>query len=243
MNINSEHESIDAHMNLLLATLSKTEFKRILPHLQLVNLELGQCLCESGEQMNSVYFPITAIVSLLYNMENGSSGEIAFVGNDGVVGISVFMGGKSTTNRAVVQSRGYAYKMNSSFLQSEFNRSSNLQHVLLLYTMALFAQVTQTAACNRYHTVDQQLCRWLLMSLDRLPTNELVMTQELISNMLGVRREGVTVAAENLQKAGLITYHRGHITILDRSGLEERVCECYENVKKEVTRLFETDSD
>jgi CRP-like cAMP-binding protein len=243
MNINSDQESIDAHMNLLLATLSKTEFNRILPHLQLVNLKLGQCLCESGEQMSSVYFPITAIVSLLYNMENGSSGEIAFVGNDGVVGISVYMGGKSTTNRAVVQSSGYAYKLNGSFLKSEFNRSGNLQHVLLLYTMALFTQVTQTAACNRYHTVDQQLCRWLLLSLDRLPSNELEMTQELISNMLGVRREGVTVAAENLQKAGLITYHRGHITIIDREGLEERVCECYEIVNKEVARLFEIDRE
>jgi len=234
---------IDSQMNLLLAMLPKTEFKRLLPHLQLVFLPLGKCLSEAGEQISSVYFPTTAIVSLLYNMGDGDSGEIALVGKDGVVGVTLFMGGKSTPHRAVVQSSGYAFRLSESCLKSEFKRSGIFQDILLRYTMALFAQVSQTAACNRYHTVDQQLCRWLLLSLDRLPSNELVMTQELIANMLGVRREGVTVAAGILQEAGLITYHRGHITVLDRSGLEERVCECYEIVRKEVSRLFEINNE
>ena len=234
---------IDSQMNLLLAMLPKTEFKRLLPHLQLVFLPLGKCLSEAGEQISSVYFPTTAIVSLLYNMGDGDSGEIALVGKDGVVGVTLFMGGKSTPHRAVVQSSGYAFRLSESCLKSEFKRSGIFQDILLRYTMALFAQVSQTAACNRYHTVDQQLCRWLLLSLDRLPSNELVMTQELIANMLGVRREGVTVAAGILQEAGLITYHRGHITVLDRSGLEERVCECYEIVRKEVSRLFEINTE
>jgi CRP-like cAMP-binding protein len=225
-------------MNFLLASLPESEFKRLIPNLQLVNLPLGKCLSESGEQMSCVYFPTTAIVSLLYNMENGSSAEIAVVGNDGVVGISLFMGGLSTPNRAIVQSSGYAFKLNESYLKSEFNRSKVFQNLMLRYTMALFAQISQTAACNRYHTVEQQLCRWILLHLDRLPSNELFMTQELIANMLGVRREGVTIAAEKLQKAGLISYRRGHITVLDRHGLEERVCECYESVNKEVGRLF-----
>lgn len=236
---NITHNPIDAHMNILLAALPKSDFNRISPNLQLVNLPLGKCLSESGEQMFSVYFPTTAIVSLLYNMENGSSGEIAIVGKDGVVGITAFMGGKSTLNRAVVQSSGYAFKLSGAYLRTEFNHSRFLQNLLLRYTMALFAQITQTVACNRNHTVDQQLCRWLLLSLDRLPSNELIMTQELIANMLGVRREGVTVAAKSLQQAGLITYHRGHITVLNRAGLEERACECYKIVKKEVARLFE----
>jgi len=239
MQNNSTFNPLDSRMNLLLGMLPKAEFKRLLPHLQLVFLPLGKCLSEAGEKISSLYFPTTAIVSFLYNMENGSSGEIALVGKDGVVGITLFMGGKSTPHRAIVQSSGYAFKLSEASLRSEFKSSEIFQNLLLRYTMALFAQVSQTAACNRYHTVDQQLCRWLLLSLDRLPSNELVMTQELIANMLGVRREGVTVAAGILQEAGLITYHRGHITILDRSGLEERVCECYEIVKKEVNRLFE----
>jgi CRP-like cAMP-binding protein len=239
MNKSNNQNPIDPHMNLLLSNLDKTEFNRLLPHLQLVNLPLGKCLSESWKQISCVYFPTTAIVSLLYNMENGSSGEIAIVGKDGVVGITLFMGGKSTPNRSIVQSSGYAFKLSETYLRAEFNRCGIFQHLLLRYTMALFAQISQTAACNRCHTVDQQLCRWLLLSLDRLPSNELIMTQQLIANMLGVRREGVTVAAENLQEAGLITYHRGHITVLDRPGLEERVCECYEIVNKEVTRLFE----
>jgi len=237
------HNPIDSQMNLLLAMLPKTDFKRLLPHLQLVFLPLGKCISEAGEQISSLYFPTTAIVSFLYNMGNGSSGEIALVGKDGVVGITLFMGGKSTPHRAIVQSSGYAFRLSEAYLKAEFKRSEIFQHILLRYTMALFAQIAQTAACNRYHTVDQQLCRWLLLSLDRLPSNELVMTQELIANMLGVRREGVTVAAGVLQEAGLITYHRGHITILDRAGLEERVCECYEIVKKEVSRLFEINTE
>ena len=224
--------------NLLLSVLPEDEYNLLLPHLELVTLPLGKSLSESGGHMNCVFFPTTAIVSLLHVMDNGSSGEIAVVGNDGIVGISVFMGGESTLNRAVVQSAGQAFRLNGSTLRMEFNRSTVLQHLLLRYTMALLAQMAQTAACNRHHSVDQQLCRWLLLSLDRLPSNELVMTQELIANMLGVRREGVTVAAGKLHKVGLINYSRGHITILDRPGLEARVCECYEVVKKEFARLL-----
>lgn len=239
MHIENNQEYIDARVNLLLSSLSETEYNRLLPHLQLVNLSFGQCLYESGEKITCVYFPLTAIVSLLYNMENGSLGESAIVGKDGVVGISLFMGGKSTTNRAVVQNSGYALKLNETSLKTEFNRCGTLQEVLLLYTMALFAQVTQTAACNKFHSVEQQLCRWLLMSLDRLPSSEILMTQEVISNILGVRRASITIAAEKLQEVNLISYHRGHIFILDREGLEQRVCECYQIVKKEVTRLFQ----
>ena len=233
-----KNNSMAARMNLLLGVLPEKEFNRLLPNLKLVTLPLGKCLSESGGQMRSVYFPTTAIVSLLYVMDNGSSGEIALVGKDGVVGISLFMGGKTTTNRAIVQSGGYAFKLRGAYLRSEFNRSGTFQHLLLRYTMALLAQMSQTAACNQHHTVDQQLCRWLLLTIDRLPSNELIMTQELIANMLGVRREGVTVAAGELQEAGLITYHRGHITVIDRPGLEARVCECYDVVKKEVARLL-----
>lgn len=224
--------------NLLLSILPEDEYNRLLPELELVSMPLGKSLSESGGHMNCVFFPTTAIVSLLHVMDNGSSGEIAVVGNDGIIGLSVFMGGESTLNKAVVQSAGYAFKLNGAILRTEFKRSGVLQQLLLRYTMALLAQMAQTAACNRHHSVDQQLCRWLLLSLDRLPTNELVMTQELIANMLGVRREGVTVAAGKLQKAGLINYSRGHITILDRPGLEARVCECYEVVKKEFDRLL-----
>jgi len=206
--------------------------------LELVSLQLGDALYESGGRMSYVYFPTTAIVSLLSVMENGSSAEIAVVGNEGIVGIALFMGGETMPNRAVVQSAGHAYRLDGQILKQEFNRSGPVQHLLLRYTMALLAQMAQTAVCNRHHSVDQQLCRWLLLSLDRLPSNELTMTQELIANMLGVRREGVTEAAGKLQSAGLITYSRGRITVLDRPGLEERVCECYEVVRAEFNRLL-----
>ena len=201
-------------------------------------MQLGDALYESGGRMSYVYFPTTAIVSLLSVMENGSSAEIAVVGNEGIVGIALFMGGETMPNRAVVQSAGHAYRLDGQILKQEFNRSGPVQHLLLRYTMALLAQMAQTAVCNRHHSVDQQLCRWLLLSLDRLPSNELTMTQELIANMLGVRREGVTEAAGKLQSAGLITYSRGRITVLDRPGLEERVCECYEVVRAEFNRLL-----
>lgn len=224
--------------NKLLKVLSENDSKRLFPHLRLVSLPLGKVLYESGGQLQQVYFPVTAIVSLLYVMENGSSAEIAVVGNEGIVGIALFMGGETMPNRGVVQSAGDAYVLNGQILKQEFGRSGALQHLLLRYTLALFAQMAQTAVCNRHHTVDQQLCRWLLLSLDRLPSNKLSMTQELIANMLGVRREGVTEAAGKLQQAGLIRYSRGIITVLDRPGLEARVCECYEVVKKEFLRLL-----
>jgi CRP-like cAMP-binding protein len=188
--------------------------------------------------MSHVYFPSTSIVSLLYALENGSSAEIAVVGNEGVVGIAIFMGGESTSSRAVVQSSGKGFRIKSNIILEEFNRSLPVLHLLLRYTQALITQMCQTAVCNRHHTLDQQFCRWLLLSLDRLPTNELLMTQELIANMLGVRREGVTEAALKVQKAGLIKYARGHVTILDRAGLEHRTCECYQVVKKEYARLL-----
>jgi CRP-like cAMP-binding protein len=193
---------------------------------------------ESGSQMDYVLFPTTAIISLLYVLENGASAEIAVVGNEGVVGIALFLGGATMPNRAIVQSAGDAYQLPGVLLQKEFNRGGELQHLLLKYTLAMLTQMAQTAVCNRHHTIDQQLCRWLLLSLDRLPSNELVMTQELIADMLGVRREGVTEAAGKLQGAGLIRYHRGRITVLDRSGLEARVCECYEVVRNEFHRLL-----
>ncbi len=201
-------------------------------------MPLGEVLYESGAQMRHVYFPITSIVSLLYVMEDGASAEIAVVGNEGIVGISLFMGGETTTSRAVVQSAGHAYRMRGQLLKDEFYRAGPMQHLLLRYTQALLTQMAQTAVCNRHHSLDQQLCRWLLLSLDRLHSNELVMTQELIANMLGVRREGVTEAAGNLQKAGLIKYQRGHVTVLDRAGLEARTCECYAVVKREYERLL-----
>jgi CRP-like cAMP-binding protein len=224
--------------NHLLAVLPKADSDRLLPFLELVPLPLGKALYESGDALNHVYFPTTAIVSLLYELENGSSAEIAVVGNEGIVGIALFMGGDTMPNRAVVQSAGHAYRLTGQLLKKEFNRAGELQHLLLRYTLALLSQMAQTAVCNRHHTVDQQLCRWLLLSLDRLPANELSMTQELIANMLGVRREGVTEAAGKLQEAGLIQYHRGRITVLDRPGLEARVCECYEVVRKEFSRLL-----
>ena len=228
----------DPHQNHLLAALPPAEFARLLPHLEWVSLPLGQVLYESGEQMRHVYFPTTSIVSLLYVLEDGGSAEIAVVGNEGIVGVSLFMGGETTPSRAAVQSAGEAYRLKGQLLKQEFNRSGELQHLLLRYTQALLTQMAQTAVCNRHHTVDQQLCRWLLLSMDRLPSNELTMTQELIANMLGVRREGVTEAAGKLQRAGLIEYHRGRITVLDRVGLEARTCECYAVVKKEFDRLL-----
>ncbi|WP_420995019.1 Crp/Fnr family transcriptional regulator [Cupriavidus sp. 30B13] len=224
--------------NHLLAVLPEAEWARIAPHMVPVDLSLGQVLYESGGRMNHVYFPATAIVSLLYVMEDGACAEIAIVGNDGMVGIALFMGGETTPNRAVVQSAGRAYRLDARILKEEFHRVGPLQHLLLRYTQALITQMTQTAVCNRHHSIDQQLCRWLLLSLDRLPTNELNMTQELIANMLGVRRAGVTVAAMKLQDAGLIRYSHGHIVMLNRRGLEQRVCECYDVVRRETARLL-----
>lgn len=224
--------------NHILAALPEEIYERLLPHLEHVSMPLGDVLYESGIQMRHIYFPINSIVSLLYVMENGASAEIAIVGNEGFVGISLFMGGESALNRAVVQSSGEAYRLPGRILKNEFERGGPLQHLFLRYTQALLTQMAQTAACNRHHTLDQQFCRWLLLSIDRLPSNELVMTQELIANMLGVRREGVTEAAGHVQKAGLISYQRGHITVLDRPGLEARACECYAVVKKEFDRLL-----
>jgi len=222
----------------LLSVLPEEECSRIFPYLEPVYLELGDVLYESGSQLRSVYFPTTAIVSLLSLMENGSSAEIAIVGYEGIVGIALFMGGETMASRAVVQSAGTAFRLNGSLLKLEFNRAGPFQHLLLRYTMAFIAQMAQTAVCNRHHSIDQQLCRWLLLSLDRLPSNELSMTQELIANMLGVRREGVTEAAGKLQRAGLIEYNRGRITVLNRPGLEARVCECYAVVRDEFARLL-----
>ena len=224
--------------NQLLAALPDAELQRWLPHLEAVELPLGEILYESGGTLSHVYFPSTAIVSLLYLMENGASAEIAVVGNEGIVGISLFMGGESTSSRAVVQSAGSGFRLKAEMMKSEFDRAGPVLHLLLRYTQALITQMAQTAVCNRHHSLDQQLCRWLLLSLDRLQCHELVMTQSLIANMLGVRREGVTEAALKLQKSGLIRYTRGRITILDRPGLEARTCECYAVVKKEYDRLL-----
>ena len=224
--------------NQLLAALPAADYERLLPHLELVPLPLGWAVYESGDAQGYVYFPTNSIVSLLYVMEDGSSAEIAVVGHEGVVGIALFMGGETTPSRAVVQSAGYGYRLRASVLKTEFGQGGDLQHLLLRYTQALITQMAQTAVCNRHHALEQQLCRWLLLSLDRLPSNELTMTQELIANMLGVRREGVTEAAGKLQAAGLIHYSRGKITVLDRPKLEARVCECYAVVKRESDRLF-----
>jgi CRP-like cAMP-binding protein len=229
---------LDLRQNHLLAALPAEESARLFPNLELVPMPLGDAVCEPGVPMRYVYFPTTAIVSLLYVMEDGASAEIAVVGNEGIVGVSLFMGGETTTSRAVVQSAGHAYRLKAQLLKDAFFRAGPLQLLLLRYTQALLTQMAQTAVCNRHHTVDQQLCRWLLLSLDRLPSNKLTMTQELIANMLGVRREGVTEAAGKLQHAGLIHYSRGRITVVDRPGLEARVCECYEVVKKEFDRLL-----
>jgi CRP-like cAMP-binding protein len=226
------------NQNHLLAALPAAEFERLAPHLELVEMRLGDVLYESGGQLQHVYFPTTAILSLHYVMENGSSSEIAGVGNEGVLGISLFMGGNTTPSRAVVQTGGQGYRLKEQIMLQEFNRAGPTQQLMLRYTQALITQMSQTAACNRHHSLVQQLCRWLLLTLDRLPTNELIMTQELVASMLGVRREGVTEAAGKLQQAGVIRYRRGHITVLDRSGLESQVCECYAVVKKEFARLL-----
>ena len=221
-----------------MAALPDPEWRRWEPLLEQVEMPLSQVLYEPGATLTHVYFPTTSIVSLLYVMENGASAEIAVVGNEGLVGVSLFMGGESTPSRAVVQSAGRGLRLKAQLMKDEFNRAGPVLHLLLRYTQALITQMSQTAVCNRHHTLDQQLCRWLLLSLDRLQANELTMTQELIANMLGVRREGVTEAAGKLQHAGLISYARGHIRVLDRPGLEERTCECYAVVKNEYDRLL-----
>jgi CRP-like cAMP-binding protein len=224
--------------NLLLAALPATVYQQLLPRLELVEMGLGHSLYESGGQLQYVYFPITGIVSLLYVTAGGNSAELAVVGCEGMIGVSLFMGGETTPNRAVVQSACRAYRLPSAALKAAFGEGGALQVILLKYTQALITQISQTAVCNLHHTLDQQLCRWLLLSLDRLPHNELHMTQELIANMLGVRRQGVTEAAGNLEEAGLIRYSRGVITVLDRPGLEQRACECYSVVKRETERLL-----
>lgn len=224
--------------NHLLAALDTIEIDRFLPHLELVAMPLGKMLYEPGEQLQNAYFPTTSIVSLHYVMESGASAEAAGVGNEGVVGVSLFMGGNTTPSYAVVQTAGHAYRMERSVIKDAFNRGGLFQRLLLRYTQALITQTMQSAVCNRHHSIEQQLSRWLLLTLDRLPSNELVMTQELVASMLGVRREGITEAAGKLQHAGFISYRRGHITVLDRAGLESRACECYSVVKKELQRLL-----
>ncbi len=226
------------NQNHLLAALHTAEFERLAAHLELVPMPLGEVLYEPGAQMRHAYFPTTAVVSLHYVMESGASAETAGVGNEGVVGISLFMGGDTTPSSAVVQIAGHAYRLEPRLLKEEFNRAGLMQRLLLLYTQALLTQMAQTAACNRYHTVEQQLCRWLLLTLDRVSSQELIVTQELVARMLGVRREGITEAAGKLQNAGFIRYRRGHIAVLDRSGLEGRACECYAIVRKELIRLL-----
>jgi len=226
------------NQNNLLSALPAAEFARLSPQLELVALPLGETLFEPGGQLQHAYFPTTAIVSLHYVMESGASSESAGVGNEGVVGISLFMGGDTTPSSAVVKSGGHAYRLPRRALMKEFDRTGMLQRLLLRYTQALITQMTQTAVCNRHHSVEQQLCRWLLSTLDRIPSGELVMTQDLVASMLGVRREGVTEAAGTLQDAGFIRYRRGHIAVLDRSGLEARSCECYAVVRKELDRLL-----
>ncbi|AMC33203.1 Crp/Fnr family transcriptional regulator [Janthinobacterium sp. B9-8] len=224
--------------NHLLAALPAGELELLAPHLELVAMRLGDMLYEPDEQLRHAYFPTSSIVSLHYVMESGASAEAAGVGNEGMVGVSLFMGGDTTSSSAVVQTAGYAYRLHRQILKEEFNRGAALQGLLLRYTQALLTHMAQTAVCNRHHSVEQQLCRWLLLTLDRLESNELIMTQELVANMLGVRRVGVTEAAGNLQRAGYISYRRGHIAVLDRSGLEQQVCECYAVVKKELNRLL-----
>jgi len=224
--------------NRLLAAMPEVDYQALAPVLERVPMPLGKPVYESGEAQGFVYFPTSSIVSLLYVLADGATAEIAVTGNDGLVGIALFMGGETTPSRAVVQSAGEGYRLRASTLKHEFERGGALQHLLLRYTQALITQMAQTAVCNRHHSVDQQLCRWLLLSLDRLPNNQLVMTQELIANMLGVRREGVTEAAGKLQAEGLIEYSRGKITVVDRKRLEARVCECYAVVKREYDRLL-----
>jgi CRP-like cAMP-binding protein len=226
------------NQNHLLAALPTAEFERLAAHLELVPMPLGELLYEPGVKFQYAYFPTTAIVSLRYVMETGASAESAGVGNEGVVGISLFMGGDTMPSSAVVQVAGHAYRLEGRLLLQEFSRASLMQRLLLRYTQALITQMTQTAACNRHHSIEQQLCRWLLLALDRLPSNELIITHEMVANILGVRREGISEAAGKLQQAGFIRYRRGHITVLERSGLETRVCECYTVVKKELSRLL-----
>ena len=230
--------SHDPQQNHLLAALSPRERERIYPHLRLVPMPLGEVIYTSGSELPYLYFPTNCIVSLVYVMANGASAEIAVTGCEGLLGIALFLGGQTAPNQAVVQSGGHAYRIGAKVIKHEFDRGGPLQHLLLLYTQALIAQMAQTAVCNRHHSLDKQLCRWLLLSLDRLHSGELTMTQELIANMLGVRRQGVVEAAGNLQKAGLIDYRRGHISVLGRPGLEARVCECYAVVKREYERLL-----
>lgn len=229
---------VDPKLNRLLSALPEAQWESWLPNLELVRLPLGKVLYESGDVMRHVYFPTDAIVSLLYVMKSGASAEIAVVGQEGLVGVALFMGGGSTPSRAVVQSAGNAFRLRSDHMKTAFEAGGPVMHLLLRYTQALITQMAQTAVCNRHHSIDQQLCRWLLLSLDRLVGNELVMTQELIANMLGVRREGVTEGATRLQRAGVIRYARGHITILDRAALEKAACECYQVVKEEYDRLL-----
>jgi CRP-like cAMP-binding protein len=224
--------------NYILGALPPAERERLFPHLKLVTLPLGKALYESGDTLQHIYFPTDSIISLLYVLENGASAEIAVVGKDGAIGVALFMGGETTTNRAIVQSSGSAYRLTGARLKREFNRHGEVMHILLRYTQALITQMAQTAVCNRHHSVDQQLCRWLLLSLDRLSSSQLNMTQELIANMLGVRREGVTEAAGKLQKLGVIMYSRGQIEVLDRRALERLCCECYGVVKRETDRLL-----
>ncbi len=226
------------NQNHLLDTLPATELERLLAHLELVPMRLGDMLYEPGGQLQYAYFPTTCIVSLHYVMESGASAEAAGVGNEGMLGISLFMGGNTTASSAVVQTAGHAYRLKRQLLKQEFERAGFFQRLLLRYTQALMTQMSQTAVCNRHHSIEQQLCRWLLLTLDRLPTNELIMTQELVASMLGVRREGITEAAGKLQSAGFISYRRGHISVLNRAGLERHTCECYAVVKKELSRLL-----
>jgi len=228
----------DPRKNHLLAAVSGLEWRRLAPHLESVDLPLGKVLYEAGGSLDYVYFPVSGIISLLYVMADGSSAEIAVVGNEGIVGFALFMGGRTTPSCAIVQGAGAGFRLPARIVEEEFNRSGPVMHLLLRYTQALITQMAQTAACNRHHSLDQQLCRWLLLSLDRLDTSELAMTQELIANMLGVRREGVTEAALKLQRMGLIRYARGHVWVLDRPALEKRCCECYAVVKREYDRLL-----
>ena len=228
----------DPRENHVLDALPAEEAARLFPQLKLVEMPLGMSVYESGDVQRFIYFPTDSIISLLYVLKDGASAEIAVVGNEGIIGLALFMGGESTPSRAIVQSGGYAYRLKAKLLKDEFNRAGPMMHLLLRYTQALITQMAQTAVCNRHHTVDQQLCRWLLLSLDRLNSNKLTMTQELIANMLGVRREGVTEAAGKLHAAGLIDYSRGHITVVDRPGLEKDACECYAVVKREFDRLL-----
>jgi len=234
----TKSDQSNTSLNHILSALPNDEFEFLAPYLELIAMPLGEMIYEPGMQLQHAYFPTTSIVSLHYVMESGSSAEFAGVGNEGMVGISLFMGGDTTSSSAVVQTAGQAYRIERRVLKREFDRSGLLQKLLLRYTQALMTQMSQTAACNRHHSVEQQLCRWLLLTLDRMPTNDLIITQELVAGMLGVRREGITEAAGNLQRAGFINYRRGHISVLDRAGLDKNVCECYAVVKKEMNRLL-----